>query len=1059
MYKSILAAAIILALSLSVFTQAATYGGGRGTAEDPYQIRTPRQMNAIGANPDDWGKSFRLMADIDMSDYTGTQYNIIGNLTAKFTGTFDGNGYIISNLIYETTLAKDYIGLFGCIENAVIQNIGLENISFVSGGDFVGGLAGYSKQSILINCYAAGQITANALVGGLAGFNQDGKLIACYTVISIEGIDYVGGLAGYCVGNLSEIYNCYASGSLIAENTIGGLLGSNDRGKLTASYAAAKIAGTFHVGGLVGENITPVHIMKDEYPYEDEDSSEYLFTACFWDTRVSRTNTGVGNLMHNPQGMIGATTDSMTTRSTFIAAGWDFEGETANGLCDYWQMKAGDYPYLVIPVWTLRGSGTSESPYIISSMIDLGKTALRPFACYHLENDLDLSDVSWMSAVIPVFGGTLDGRGHVISGLVIDQSNNDVGLIGTLYDGEVSNLILEDIYVTGYDAVGGLVGYNLGSVTNCMVSGSVTGVMNVGGLSGYNSGTLSQCSSSILIKADSSAGGLAGYNESILTNCYATGRVNGVDHIGGLVGMNRGGELVSCYGTSLVNATGYDVGGLVGMNMGGAITAAYASGSVSGRDYVGGFIGYNSQGTLTDCYAAGQVDGTGRIGGFIGWDDRSIISACFWDTQASRITVGVGNVSPDPEEVMGKTTAEMKIRSTFIDVGWDFTHETENGTRDYWYMPANDYPRLAWKLKLPAKAANPKPVHRTTNARTNTILKWSSGSGAASHDVYFGTDPDLDPNTSFYGSQAETFFDPGRLEVLTTYYWRIDETNAKGTTIGTTWNFMVASSSFTVGKCTITALKTPGSGTVDLFGFFDAYEENFLAADEVTVILNAEDLKDPDNCIWTFPVNTVTYKQEKFLCTTKGVSQCTLKMDTKTSKMQFSAKNVNLTGLACPITMTIMVGGYSEKLELNEAIVNGSQKSCPIQFMRGVKNTLTVDKYGVTHRRKLNADSFTARGTFTLAEDYNKNNPLVITLGTQTFTVAGSQFQAGKTGIESCKKAISSEGPIVDAKFDFIKCTYNISVKNATIGQSGTVDFGINCFGVALDGLATVNIK
>jgi hypothetical protein len=67
----------VLTVSTTIF--AAPYGGGAGTPEDPYQIWTPAQMNLIGANSGDWGKHFKLMAHIDMSAYTGTQYNIIGS--------------------------------------------------------------------------------------------------------------------------------------------------------------------------------------------------------------------------------------------------------------------------------------------------------------------------------------------------------------------------------------------------------------------------------------------------------------------------------------------------------------------------------------------------------------------------------------------------------------------------------------------------------------------------------------------------------------------------------------------------------------------------------------------------------------------------------------------------------------------------------------------------------------------------------------------------------------------------------------------------------------------
>ena len=88
-----LTAIMVLAVSLSAWTQAATYGGGSGTAEDPYQIWTPEQMNTIGLNSADWDKHFKLMADIDMSVYTGTQYNIIGTAwNTPFTGTSMATG-------------------------------------------------------------------------------------------------------------------------------------------------------------------------------------------------------------------------------------------------------------------------------------------------------------------------------------------------------------------------------------------------------------------------------------------------------------------------------------------------------------------------------------------------------------------------------------------------------------------------------------------------------------------------------------------------------------------------------------------------------------------------------------------------------------------------------------------------------------------------------------------------------------------------------------------------------------------------------------------------------
>ncbi|MHC4740183.1 MAG: LamG-like jellyroll fold domain-containing protein, partial [Planctomycetota bacterium] len=88
-------------------------------------------------------------------------------------------------------------------------------------------------------------------------------------------------------------------------------------------------------------------------------------------------------------------------------------------------------------------------------------------------------------------------------------------------------------------------------------------------------------------------------------------------------------------------------------------------------------------------------------------------------------------------------------------------------------------------VAAPAQAASPSPANAATNVDINANLSWSAGSGATSHDVYFGTSS---PG-AFQGNQAATTFEPGTMANDTTYYWRIDEVNAAGTTTGTVWNF------------------------------------------------------------------------------------------------------------------------------------------------------------------------------------------------------------------------------------------------------------------------------
>ena len=91
----------------------------------------------------------------------------------------------------------------------------------------------------------------------------------------------------------------------------------------------------------------------------------------------------------------------------------------------------------------------------------------------------------------------------------------------------------------------------------------------------------------------------------------------------------------------------------------------------------------------------------------------------------------------------------------------------------------------AVRLASPDKATNPEPADLMTDVPLVSTLSWTAGAGAVSHDVHFGT---TSPGI-FQGNQTTTIFEPGPLQLGQTYYWRIDEVNAYGTTAGDTWSF------------------------------------------------------------------------------------------------------------------------------------------------------------------------------------------------------------------------------------------------------------------------------
>jgi len=193
---------LLVTICLFSLSAKAQYGGGSGEPNYPYLIYTAEQMNAVGANQDDWDKHFILMPDVDLSTYTGTDFNIIGYYVdwddnKPFTGVFDGEGKTISNFSYTST-DKDYIGLLGHVSGvAEIKDLGLIAPNIDGGtGNYVGALIGLSAGTIT-GCYVeSGSASGDRCVGGLVGYNRGGTINNCYSSVNVYGDAEVGGLVG-----------------------------------------------------------------------------------------------------------------------------------------------------------------------------------------------------------------------------------------------------------------------------------------------------------------------------------------------------------------------------------------------------------------------------------------------------------------------------------------------------------------------------------------------------------------------------------------------------------------------------------------------------------------------------------------------------------------------------------------------------------------------------------------------------------------------------------------------------------------------------------------------
>ena len=256
----------------------ATPPNGEGTEASPYEISSKEDLYwfANEVNGGNTGICAKLMNNITINnkvldtdgnlidDGSGLEeWTPIGNNSAAYAGTFDGDGHTISGLYVVST--GDYAGLFGNVNSGTIKNVGVKD-SYISGsGRYVGGVCGYNMNGTIENSYNTGTVTvtgSNADIGGVCGFNSSGGTIeksynkGTVTVTEAGDYAYIGGVCG---NNDGTIRNSYNTGKVTVTVTIdftfvGGVCGNND-GTIENSYNTGTVTGEhIFVGGVCGWN-------------------------------------------------------------------------------------------------------------------------------------------------------------------------------------------------------------------------------------------------------------------------------------------------------------------------------------------------------------------------------------------------------------------------------------------------------------------------------------------------------------------------------------------------------------------------------------------------------------------------------------------------------------------------------------------------------------------------------------------------------------------------------------------------------------------------------------
>ena len=498
---------------------------GSGTESDPYRVENVCHLRDMETSP---RSHYAQIEDIEAIGVHGWKNGFTP--IKDFSGTYDGNGYQISNLkVNAADEAFENIGLFGELQGGLLKRVKLVNFS-TKGGVSVGSLVGLNNQGTIEDSEVDGKVDGYRTIGGLVGLNQGGVIRNSVATVRVgensRGTWISGGLVGQNDGG--TVVGSHASGAVTGGNQVGGLVGKN-RGSVTSSHATGDVTGTDtswrgYVGGLVGLHLGGT------------------ISGSYTKNQVAGTARGIG-------GLVGVNESNARIVSSYVDKGSRVSGKKQVGglVGENKGSISNSYARGSVTGDSQTGGLVGENKGNISSSYAQGAVTgdnqTGGLVGLHLGGTV--SDSYALNQVV----GTARGIGGLVG---VNESNARI----------VSSHVSRGSRVSGKKQVGGLVGENKGSISNSYARGSVTGGSQTGGLVGENKGNISNSYARGPVTGDSQTGGLVGENSGTVRSAYSTGAVGGIDLPGRLVGVNSG-TIAHSYASKLG-----DVDSLVGGNDG-----------------------------------------------------------------------------------------------------------------------------------------------------------------------------------------------------------------------------------------------------------------------------------------------------------------------------------------------------------------------------------------------------------------------------------------------------------------------------------------------------------
>ncbi|CAI6086539.1 phosphodiester glycosidase family protein [Cohnella sp. JJ-181] len=576
-----------------LFSVAVTsYAPRPAVADTVISIGSAADLALIRANP---SGSFKLTSDIALS----------GAFTPipLLSGTLDGDGHVVTGLRIDASAAQPKAAFI--VDNqGTVSRIGFKNVDINGLGTdstyWAGGIVAKNEGTIE-QSFVTGAIEGGYRSAGIAVTNY-GTIRDVYAVASVSAKVESGGLVAVSE-NGSSIRSSYAVPSVYSQqNNTGGISAYAYTGALIRDNAL--LAGTVANGG--GTNIGRI-------------AGRLNGTPTFANNRASANAlvqgvAATGGTLSNQQGL--SVTDAQLAAQPVYEddLGWDFYG--------VWEMSA----YLDRPI--LRNAPERQD-VIVSTAADLELIRSNPSGDYRLADDIQLTGAF---VPIPSFSGTLDGDGHVISGLTVTASASRPKVAFIVENlGLIERLGMTDVAVIGKSATtdywaGGIVAANRGTIRESFVTGMVVG--------GYRSG------------------GIAAHNYNVIKNVYSDAIVKARGESGALVAVSEGGsKLESSYASPDVYSKLNNTGGISAY--------AYTNAVIQNNALLAGTIANGGNGNISRI--VGRVNGTPTL--------LNNVASANALVQGAVVTGGTASNNKG----LSVTDAALALQSTYAGtLGWDF---------------------------------------------------------------------------------------------------------------------------------------------------------------------------------------------------------------------------------------------------------------------------------------------------------------------------------------------------------------------------------------------------